>query len=198
MRRFLWITLAVLGLLLAGLGWAALRPDFDLRMEREVASPLPAAQLGAKLADLPRWRDWHYRMREARMAAGQAAGAPLAPGSKVELVFLPKGLGREDYVISARVSRWEPGKAIGLELENDSRGRLTRVFSRLAWTLEIRPEGAGSAVRATVEARTSSWQARLYGVLAPRVILNQALYANLEELAGVQAPFRVEIVPESR
>lgn len=178
-RAFLIVAGALGALTLAVSLWFSQGPDFDVEFSRDLPSELSASELAPLLATPARWPEWFHQT-----ASVELAGA-LAPGAVATLKIDPnKGPWRK-YDLIARVNRFEDGRALELQVLEDSSGRLTRLFDRLVWTVEILPpEKRGkSLVRGTVRAHTHHWKARLFGRVARRILLFQVFFPNTLKLA---------------
>ena len=209
-RRFWsWLTRGPLGLLLAAAlaaGWAAQGPDFEVEFAREVPSALPVAQLEKAVESVLSWDQWHYITVEARMIdirdfVYAEAEQKVMEGARIRFTVEPKQMKHKRFQIFAIVERYVPQKELTLRLIKDSTGRITGLFKDLRWTVRFSPgtpQGApgltrgdlthGTMIVGELRGTTAHWRSRLFGRLAPRILMHQLFYPNLVALAELTQP----------
>jgi hypothetical protein len=182
---------------LAALGYWALGrgPDFQVSFERQVASAVEPARIEKAVHNLINWPDWHFNTRQVKAvdAGGQPYSAKmqtLLAGSLLEFEMEPPKKEWRRFVIKAVVTDYFPSKILAVRLLSESSGRLQRIFSNLQWTLEFEPHasGKGTLIRGRVSALTRSRRARIFARIAPRIVMNQVFYPDLEKLARIEFP----------
>jgi hypothetical protein len=178
----------------------ALGPDQEMAMTREVHSPLGTRQLDRSLSVLAHWPQWNFMLADATFASSPTNSAPagkelVQTGSRIKLGVQPKNLKRRRFELLADVTKYIPQEELSMKLAQDSSGRLTRLFDRLEWRVELVPQKTGTLVRGVITARTSHWRSRLFAGIAPKILLNQVFYADLQKLAADAEPLAVELVP---
>ncbi|MCM2279760.1 MAG: hypothetical protein NDJ89_16930 [Oligoflexia bacterium] len=180
----------LLGTLLLLAGSIANGPDRDLELSREVPSRTPVGALGERLGDLKSWPAWFHSLKEAV----SLDPLPLHEGSRLKLRIEPPKKPWKRFELTARVIAFVPGQRLALRIEEDSTERLTRLFDRLEWRVEVLPGQApfASLVRGVASAHTASWRARLLGTIAERIVLHQVYYPNLIQLAEQGETVRAE------
>jgi len=192
------------GVFLAICSYWAMSPDRDLYFNREVFSPLSIDTIGKKLDTLPSWHEWHHMAADVRLDGSSV----IQSGSTVILGIEPKGRKSRRFEITARVREYVPGKKIALEFVSDSKSKISRLFDRLEWIVEVLPPDQASnpirsgqfnsLVRGRVVAHTANWRSRVFGRMAPRILLNQVFYPDLTILAGIQQKETSDLLGPSR
>jgi hypothetical protein len=190
-RRWL---LGLLGFVVAFLvfcWWEARLPNETLTFSRETISKLELARLAPRLEDVSQWKTWFHSVKDVRVVDSQ--NHPLAKdqqkahdGALLEIEIDPGKQGRRHFQLAARIRHFEPGKLLEIEILDDSSGRLTRVFDQLNWKIELtrNSETQQWQIIGTETAHTAHWRSRLFGRLAPRILLNQVFYPDLLVLAN--------------
>jgi hypothetical protein len=170
-------------------------PDFQVAFEREVVSEVPAAQLEKALHGIHNWADWHFNTN--RVTALNLLGQEYAlahqtamTGRLIRFEIEPPKKEWRRFMLHAVISDYFPGKVLAVRLTQDSTGRLEKLFSNLQWTIELepRPEGGGTLIRGRLSGLTQSRRARILSRIAPRILMNQAFYPDLEKLARLEFP----------
>jgi hypothetical protein len=196
-----WLA-ALLGFITAFLilcWWEARLPDESLTFVRESTSQLSMNELSSKLEVVTKWKDWFHNVREAQVLDSQNHPLPRAEqiartGALIEIQIDPGKGSHRVFRISGRITRFEPGKVLEIQILDDSSGKITKLFDQLSWKIELTPSADGSSVKivGTENAHTSHWRSRLFGRLAPRVLLNQLFYPNLLVLSNPVTPPKAE------
>lgn len=180
----------VFGALLLWFATLANSPDRDLRLVREVPSVSKPEVLQNALNDLKQWPNWFHDLQEVQP---QQADNPLAVGSRLKLIINSKKTPWSRFELTADVIESTPGRVIGLRIVEDSKGKLTHLFDRLEWRVELlndsgAPAGATAVVRGTCVAHTAHWRARVFGAIAERIMLHQIFYPDMIKLAELKQP----------
>lgn len=194
-RRWLVAGLGLITVSLLFCWWEARLPDAELTFTREASSHLELAQLSEKLEHVSEWKNWFHSAKEIQLMDSQNHPLPQAEqrpreGALLEIVIDPGRGAYRRFQISAKITRYEPGKCLELEVLDDSTGKIVRLMDHLLWKIELLPdpENKQILIRGTETAHTSHWRSRLFGRLAPRVLLNQLFYPNLMVLANPVTP----------
>lgn len=179
--------------------WEARLPNETLTFTREASSQLELALLTQKLDNVSEWKSWFHSAKEIRIIDSQNRPLPQAEqrareGALLEIQIDPGKGARRRFQIAARITRFEPGKLLELEILDDSSGKIVRLFDHLSWKIELAQdlEKKQILITGTETAHTSHWRSRLFGRIAPRVILNQLFYPNLLVLANPETPPKAE------
>ncbi len=168
--------------------YAANAGDREIQWAREVPSKCKAEDLRAGLDDLKRWPEWFKALDRVESPEGIVlSGAPQV-GSRLVLQINPKRSPWSRFNLTVKVLEFEPGKAIRLELLDDSTGRLPQLFSRLEWKVELAEGSRGPVIRGSEVAQTRHWRSRVFGRLAERTLMNQVYYPDLIKFSELTLP----------
>jgi hypothetical protein len=178
-------------------GFAVQSPDQDLHFTREIISDLPPERLDRNLSSLSRWPQWFHSLTQANVVSSQSQlGSALQTGDVLKLNIDPKKGMSKAFELTARVTEYKPGQKISLAILDDSTGRLTRIFDKVIWTIELKSHPKGTLIFGEATAHTCHWRSRLLGKMAEKILLNQIFYPNLIQLAQLRQPFSVEAPPQ--
>jgi hypothetical protein len=161
----------------------------DLSFTRIVPSNLEPSRLERNISAPSRWPQWFHTLDAVK-------GPPFQVGSQVTLLIDPNKGSHKKFELVVQVIEHIPNSKLVLRVINDSTGRLTRLFDRLDWIVELEPHGQGTLIKGTASAHTRSWRSRLIGRVAGKILLNQVYYPNIMKLAGLKQPFSTEIPPQ--
>lgn len=198
-RRWLIGALGFVTAFLLFCWWEARLPDETLTFDRQVTSKLTYSDVSQKLENVTEWKNWFHDAREVQILDSQNHPLPKEEqkahtGAHLEIQINPgKGTHRH-FQIAARITRFEPGKLLELEILDDSSGKIIKLFDHLTWRIEL-AQGAENQqvlISGTEIAHTSHWRSRLFGRIAPRVLLNQVFYPDLMVLADPVTPPKAE------
>lgn len=172
-------------------------PDYDSTFEREVLSEVDPEALRFALDHVDQWPQWFFSMKEARVV--DRNGNPLSikdqvpmPGAKIRLHFDPKKGEHRRFDLVVRILEYHPGHSVRLRVELDSTGRLTQLFSKIEWSIEIVSQnsemGTQSMLRGSQVVTTRHWRSRFLTRIARRIVLNQLFYPDLIRLSRITQP----------
>ena len=156
-------------------------PDRELVLFREFPSKVPITTVSAQVTDLKRWPEWFHALEEARVISGPSTSPQV--GSVIKLSIDTHKTPWSHFELVTRVEEFVPGKKFRLKVLEDSSGKLTTLFDRIEWMVEVEGEGSGSRIRGAATAHTSHWRSRVFGTLAEKILLHQIFYPNLLKLA---------------
>lgn len=183
--------LGVLGIGLV-LGTAVLSrpPNVNLVWHQSVPTPFAPERLGKHLASLNRWPQWfHHLQKVERLSplpsslSTQEPPPDLFLGALLRLHLRVKN--RQPFQVDFHVEEYLPEKRLRLRLVADSSQKLTRAFQQLTWEIGLHP----GQVTGKVEATPQRWQSRLWGRLAPSILLYHAFSPDLFKLAQKEYAF---------
>ena len=161
-------------------------PDFEIRFERQVPSRVPIDELRAKLASLEDWTAWHHQFRGITPRSDGSKDSSSAENGRrlIRVLVEPPKKQWKRFELDLAVTRSTRDR-IEVELLADSKGRIEKLFSSVGWTITLLPDpqGQGTLIRGEARARTTSAKARMLGRVAPRIVMNQLFYPDLEALA---------------
>ncbi len=142
-----------------------------LRLSYSVDSPLPPAEVFARVADFGRLAEWDPGVA----ASTQLTPGPLAAGSRIGITA--RFLGRR-VAMEYELVEWDPPQLARYE------GRTRRVTSRDE--LQCEPRGSGTELRLTAAVATTGWLRLLEPLLglAMRVQGRASLRALRAHVAG--------------
>ena len=172
-------------------------PDRELHFARTVRSQYSPSVLGRSISDLRYWPQWFFSLDQAVVSEGQTEPGPLHAGENLTLRMDPKKGESKRFLLGVKVLEYVPDRLIHLQIIRDTKNRLTRLFDRLEWSVEIIPEGpeapggpneTGTLIRGTATAHTSHWRSRLFGQLAGDILMNQVFYPDLIRLGETADP----------
>jgi hypothetical protein len=193
-----------------------------ITLDRVVPTALTMDELAPNLASLGKWPLWHYNVIEVRRVSTTEDESPplpkpedgsapkfgtVEPGALLRYTVDPKGQTWKRFFIYAEVTEYVPGQRIVMRVRRDSKGRLLKMLRNLEWRFEFTPaDGAAvnspdavpvhSLIHGEVRGETANWRGRIFAGIARRILLHQALYADLQELSylkeGVPRPPRHE------
>jgi len=194
LKLLVGVSAVLLGLTLLGL-WAGNGPDFELQMVREVPTTIPLPQLQKAMGATINWPEWHFNTRQVQAIdltglAYPAKAQWIESGTLLIFSMEPPKKEWKRFLIRARIDEYVPGSRLRLSFIEETKGRIQKLLSDLNWTLEILPDPATGhhLIRGTVRASTLSARARIFGRLAPRILMNQVFYPDLEKLARLEFP----------
>jgi hypothetical protein len=174
------------------------REDRMLTFVREVPTALPVETLSLSLSSVGNWSKWFFNAGKVERIDLASRPLPLAEqtlvqGAVIRLEILPhKGEHRGSFDLLVQVSQYEPGRRVVLELIKDQSSRISRLFDKVQWTIELVPAGdAGKPslmIRGTETTHTHHWRARLFAGLSERILLNQVFYPDLMALGQFTQP----------
>lgn len=167
------------------------RPDFDLILRRELPAKSDAAFLGGIISETQHWHLWIRNLADVQVmnAATGARGSKPAPGLStgqvLKLTIDSKKTPWSHLDLVARVEEFIPSRKVRLRIIEDSSGKLSRLFDRIDWVVEVLPDPKGKAalIRGESSAHTANWRSRLFGTVATNIVLHQIYYPNLLKLA---------------
>ncbi|MGK5083401.1 hypothetical protein WDW37_08840 [Bdellovibrionota bacterium FG-1] len=202
LKFYLNIVGGFLALTLATGVFLAQQPDRELVFVREVPVQASPALLDKTLRGLGNWPQWFLNTVEVQRfdVAGRPMPAEfqtLEKGALLRFKMDPqKGPSRQDE-LQATVTEYLPQKKVSLLMTQDSTGKLTRLFDRLEWTLEIKPpeNGLATHLKGTTTAHTHHWRARVFATMAERLLLNPVFYPNLIKLGAITQPSSPNATP---
>lgn len=181
---------AVFGAFLLVCAAIAQSPDFQMSFHREVPSKDSPELLGAVIDTVPQWIQWFHQAEDAK--AIDAAGRPYSlrdqhvqKGSLVRLYLDPHRGPWGHFQILLTVEEYVPNRLIRLRVLEDSKGKLTKLFKNIEWTVELVPSGTGTLIRGDATAETAHWRARVFGRLMERVVMNQVFFPDLLRLSDL-------------
>lgn len=196
-----WL-IGILGFITAALlfcWWEARMPNESLSFSRDVTSKLSPSEISQKIENVSEWKSWFHDVKEVQVMDAQNHPLPKAEqkahaGALLEIQVDPGKGAHRKFQIAARITRYEPGKALELEVLDDSSGKILKLFDHLSWKIELSEDTQNKLVviHGTETAHTTHWRSRLFGRLAPRVLLNQLFYPNLLVLANPVTPPKAE------
>lgn len=175
--------------------WGIRGPDFQVQFEREVLSRVPPAQLQKAVANLINWPDWHFNTLS--VLATDITGLAYSPkeqvlmkGALLEFSMEPPKKEWKRFVLKAGVIEYAPGRILTVRFVEETKGRIEKLFSNLQWTIEFLPppSGEGVLIRGRATALTQSARGRFFARLAPRILMNQIFYPDLEKLGKLEFP----------
>lgn len=178
------------------LGSVARGPDFDIELTRKVPSRLSVDYLDQAWNLIRQWPAWMYAGVSADQVTETGSPVPkseqkLKIGAYIRLGEDTKRGLHSRYSITVQVTEYIPRKKLSMRVIADSKNRLTHLLDSLEWSIELEPNGTGSWIYGKALARTRTWRARLFGKLAPKILLNQVYYPNLFILAEINNPYVV-------
>lgn len=172
MRRYL---LAFAIFFLGFTVWTASLDDFEIVWHRDVPSAHTPEELGQALEDLELWPVFHHSLKSASLE-----------GETIRYEIEPFKKEWKRFEMTGKVTERIPGRKLAVELQEDSTGRLTRLFDGYRWSVEIeeapaeiQARGFKTLIRGTAVAHTANWRGRLFGKLSPRILMNQVFYVDL-------------------
>jgi hypothetical protein len=199
-----WLALfaALIGVTLAIGAAFSVPPDFEVSFVRDVPAKISPAKLSKAIYALSNWPNWFYSTSEAK--AVNLYGQPyslkdqsIAKGSLVELWIDPRKGKWKKFVLTVKITEFEPGKMIHFVVLKDTSNRLPKLFDRLEWQIDIITSPDGSTVlRGSATGHTAHWRSRLFGRLASRIMMNNVFYPNLLKLAELDDPLNVNPLPQ--
>jgi hypothetical protein len=170
-------------------------PDRTLEFDREVRSEKAYAELSYQLGTLSEWPKWFQSLESAEIIDPTQSPAlkekPVAAtGARILLKMDPHKGAHRRFEIIGRIVSYDPGRKLVIDIENESSGRLMRLFDRLTWSVELLREGSTSATLLIGHetAHTANWRGRLFGRIAERILLNQAFYPDMIVFADPMPP----------
>lgn len=182
------------------LGWTARGPDYELTFTREVVSTVPSSSLQKAVEAAVNWPDWHFNTREVTAVdlSGQPYPAKLQLVEKGSLLIFSMEPPKKEwkrFEIKSQVLDYVPGRRLEVRFLEETKGRIQKLLSDFSWTIEFIPQegGLSTLIRGTARATTLSSRARIIGRLAPRILMNQVFYPDLEKLSRLQFP--KDVVP---
>ena len=171
---------------------AANTPDRDLVFVRDVPTSLDAKILDQAMSTIANWPTWHHMLEEAKIIDLRGLEYPakdqvLTRGELIKFKIENPQKQWKRFELVAELVEYEPRKKVHLRLLKDSTNRITHLFSTLEWTVELmpNPSGQGTLIRGTAIAHTNHWRGRLFGIMAPRILMNQVFYPDLVKLGAV-------------
>lgn len=172
-------------------------PDRDLTLTRIIPCDLTPSHLDRQMSSLTRWPQWFHALKEAKLDSPETSTthpAPLKKGDILTLAMDPKKGEWKRFALKAEITEYIPAQGLTLRILDDSTHRLTRLFDRLEWKIELQPKSGGSFIHATVSAHTHHWRSRLFGAIAEKILMHQVFYPNILKLATLTQPFSVDQV----
>jgi len=198
-RRWLVGTLGFITALLFFFWWEARLPNQTLTFTREASTALSLSQLAPKFEDVSQWKTWFYTVKDVQVVDSQNHPLPKEQqkahdGALLEIQIDPGKGSRHRFQLAARIRHFEPGRLLEIEVLDDSAGKITRLFDQLSWRIELVQDSSSPKLQilGTETAHTAHWRSRLFGRVAPRVIMNQLFYPNLLILANPVTPPKAE------
>ncbi len=156
-------------------------PNTVLTFDRAVHTDEAQVELAYRLSHFSEWPHWFYSLGGARSLDGSPT---VAQGQTIELAIDPKKGPSRRFTIIGKVTQFEPGKRLMIQVVSETSGKISRLFENIEWEIELTP----SEVRGHETAETKSARARLLGRLAPRILLNQIFYPDVIALAAEFKP----------
>ncbi len=183
------IGFVLLGLALGEGTYLSQGPDITLVLDRRFRSSLSPDRLSRNLSSTSRWPQWFHSLAQV------VGPSTLEKGSQLTLKIDPKKGPKKKFDLQAEVIESIPSRLLHLKITGDSSGRLTHLFDRLEWKIEIDPTEQGSSIHGIALAHTRHWRARLFGRLTEKILMNQVFYPNLIQLADLKQPFSIDEAP---
>jgi hypothetical protein len=187
------IVICILGTLVLAASKLSGGPDFDLKFSRELGTTVTPGQVDAVWNDLSAWPRWFHSLGSARALNGSLG--TLAKGQELALEIDPKKGERKRFTLHAKVLEYVPEKKLVLRVTYDSKHRITELFDRLDWSLELNPGPGQLNLVGEAHAHTSHWRSRFFGRLADRILMNQVFYPDLFKLAKLNEPVDDSLPP---
>ena len=169
LKKSLIGVLLVTAILGASIAWESTQADFEVSLEREAPLLRPRSDAIEALQNSNHWKEWNHHLDrvEVESTGSSALGT---------WHLTPTGKPWKSFELRVRSTPLDQG--LEFELLSDSTGRLTRLFRELRWTVRILEH----TVQVTVHAQTWSTRARWLARWIPRILLNQALFADVQAL----------------
>jgi hypothetical protein len=195
------------GLGAVAIGVASRGPDFRVSFERQVHSSSSAERLRKSLFRIKHWPAWHHQATGARLKNATEPGrdqgdqpaevsAEITAGSRVILQIDPRGQPWRRFELGIRVLEANPSTGtIRLKLEDDPKGKISALLRDLEWTLTITPDAQGSRIVGEIHGDTRSARARFFGRVAPRTLMHQVFYPDLQKLGGIESAQGLDLSP---
>jgi hypothetical protein len=178
-------------------------PSFDVTFTRDVPSKLSPEYLDKVFQQLPTWHLWFFSASKADEV--DFRGYPYAPVAQklethglIRMQINPHRGESRKFEITLLVEEYVPQKRLKLRIMSDSKGRLTRLFDPLEWTLELIPHGTGTIIHAVENGRAVSWRSKLFAKIIPSIFMNQVFYPNLIVLSQINDPLVVQPDPDTQ
>ncbi|MEN9723310.1 MAG: hypothetical protein RJB38_1296 [Pseudomonadota bacterium] len=164
--------------------WLSRGPDETFTFSRVVPSQQSPEALSLLLAEPKSWPRWHFNAIRSEASGVIVPQSENEPAQQVRLFMEPPKKEWKRFELDLEVLVYRPGRQLTVRLKRDSKGRLEKLFSDITWSIELLPQTQepGTLIQGTVRATSKSSRARLLTRIAPRVVLNQLFYPNLEAL----------------
>jgi hypothetical protein len=169
-------------------------PDGDVQFIREVPVQISRSTLNETLNSLPLWKKWFFTMSGVERVDRQGHPLPpreqvLAPGAIVAFHVDPKKGKSRRFELLTEITEFVPGQSVTIRVLEDSHGKLTHLFDRIEWRIQVLEPDATHPLRVagTETAHTAHWRARLFSKISGRTLLNQLFYPDLITLSRPQA-----------
>jgi hypothetical protein len=182
-----------------GIGVLSRGPDFQLEFSREIAASknVTPSDVDRVWRDVRQWPRWFYSLQSVELIGSSSPW--LETGKELALSINPGKGSHTRFTLHAKVVEYVPEKRLVLRVTHDSKGRLTRIFDRLDWVVDVTKPADGSdrmLLKAEARAQTGNWRGRLFGRLSNRILMNQVFYPNLFKLAKINDPV-TQVVPSA-
>ncbi len=206
MKRHPFLTASglILALVLTLSYFAALGPDFDVKWERRVPSTHNTLEIGRAIDELKMWPVYYHDLKEAKLDTGTVTASTdpkinrkVTQGDVIELKIEPPQKEWKRFSLTTRVTHYEPGKSMAFELLEDSKDKITKMFSNLTWDIrveamtddEIKKAKNGiyqSWIIGRANAHTATWRGRLFARISPEILMNQVYVIDLVKLGTLE------------
>lgn len=199
-RSPLWIVFTGIALFMGAAVWLGRGPDLEVSFKREIPLKTQAADVGLALRAVINWPRWIFSLKDAQVVGPD--GQPLPPaqqearvGARVKMWIEPKKREWKRYELLTEVTR-ASAEGLTLRVLSDSKQKLTTAFTDLEWNVDVvhspasvrgKPFGDVKLVGSS-RAQTAHWRSRLFGRLAPNILMYQAFYPDLMTLAQLKQP----------
>lgn len=131
-------------------------------IHHEVLAACPPERVWTLLADLEAVQHYNPGVRHAAIEGAPRTGV----GARRSCELLPKGR------VVERVTHWEDGRAVGLELESHD-----WPVDFMRWVTRVEPHGGGTRITQSLEYQVKFG---LFGWLLDRIVMKRKLTATLD------------------